>query len=261
MWSAFFHTVLYQPLFNAFVGLYNVVPGHDVGLVILVLTILIRLVVYPLTASSIKSQRSLQELQPKMEEIKKLYAKDPQKQAQATMELYKSNKINPFSSCLPLLVQLPILIALYWVMRDALNSSFDIAAPLYSFVANPGKINAVSFGWFDFAKPNIVLAVFAGLAQFIQTKTLSRKIAPPTAGSGAKDENMVATMNKQMLYIMPAMTVFIGMSMPAGLTWYWFWSTILMAGQQLIMMRKKDEKAGPNLPKEGEAITGEVVKK
>ena len=73
MFSQLFHVVLYQPLFNIFVGLYNIVPGHDVGVVILIITILIRLLVYPLTASSIKSQKSLQELQPKLEELKKQF--------------------------------------------------------------------------------------------------------------------------------------------------------------------------------------------
>src|SRR3989344_1025229 len=246
-----FHTILYQPIFNVFVSLYNVIPGHDVGLVILAVTILVRLVLYPLTSSSIKAQRSMQELQPKMAALKKQYADDKQKQTQAIMELYKTNKVNPITSCLPMLVQLPILIALYMVLRDGLASK-DLAGHLYSFVSNPGTINQISLGFFNMAKPNYVLAVLAGLAQYWQAKTLSRKSPPQEAGGGAKDEAMMSMMNKQMLYFMPAMTVIIGFSLPAGLTLYWFFSTLLMALQQVWSFKKHKTS--------GNIIEGEVVK-
>jgi YidC/Oxa1 family membrane protein insertase len=236
MFSNLFHSALYQPLFNIFVGLYDLLPFHDVGAVILAITVLLRLAFYPLTAKSIKAQRSLQELQPKMEEIKKQFPNDQQKIAQATMELYKTHKVNPLASCLPILIQLPILIALYWVMQDGLASA-NLSQELYSFVPNPGKLNAKSFGFLDLSKPSIVLSLLAGIAQFLQAKTMSRKQPPKQAGEGGKDENMMAIMNKQMLYFMPAMTVIIGISLPSGLTLYWFWSTILMAAQQFYMSK------------------------
>jgi YidC/Oxa1 family membrane protein insertase len=248
---ALFHTILYQPIFNLFVFLYNVLPGHDVGLVIVAITVLVRLVLYPLTSSSVKSQRSLQDLQPKMTAIKLQYADDKQKQTQAIMEMYKNNKVNPLASCLPMLIQLPILIALYAVLRDGLNSK-NLADSLYSFVSNPGTINQISLGLFNLAKPNYVLAVLAGLAQFWQAKTLSRKTPPAQAGAGAKDEAMMSMMNKQMLYFMPVMTVLIGLRLPAGLTLYWFFGTVLMALQQMWLFKGKN--------KNGNIIEGEIVK-
>src|SRR3989344_6130441 len=169
-----FNAILYQPIFNVFVFLYNFIPGHDVGLVILAITILVRLALYPLTNSSIKAQRSMQELQPKMEAVKKEFATDKQKQTQAIMELYKTNKVNPITSCLPMLIQLPILIALYMVLQDGLASK-DLVKSLYSFVSNPGTINQISLGIFNMAKPNYVLAILAGGAQYWQAKTLMRK--------------------------------------------------------------------------------------
>ncbi|MDD2758598.1 MAG: membrane protein insertase YidC, partial [Patescibacteria group bacterium] len=146
MFSNLFHTILYQPIFNFFVGLYNIIPGHDVGLVIIIITILVRVIVYPLTSSSIRAQKSMQDLQPKIEAVKKEFAADQQKQAAALMQLYKDNKVNPFASCLPLLIQLPVLIALYMVMRDGLMAD-KFSTELYSFVTNPGKLNAISFGF------------------------------------------------------------------------------------------------------------------
>ncbi len=247
-----FHTVLYQPIFNVFVFLYNVIPGHDVGLVILAITILVRLVLYPLTSSSIKSQRSLQDLQPKMAAIKLQYPDDKQKQTQAIMEMYKNNKVNPLASCLPVLIQLPILIALYKVLQDGLHSK-NLADSLYSFVSNPGTINQISLNFINMANPNYVLAVLAGLAQYFQAKTLSRKTPPLQAGEGSKDEAMMSMMNKQMLYFMPVMTVLIGLNLPAGLTLYWFFGTLLMALQQIWLFKNHDAKKGG-------VIEGQIVK-
>lgn len=260
MISSIFNTILYQPLFNAFVGLYNIVPGHDVGIVILVITVILRLILYPLTGSSIKAQKSLQELQPKLEEIKKQYPDDKQKQAQATMELYRTHKVNPFASCLPLLIQLPILIALYWVFSASLNESqiaSNLANNLYPFVNNPGNISPITMGIFNLGKPNVVLAILAGVAQYLQARTMSRKMPPKNAGAGAKDEGMAAMMNKQMLYFMPGLTILIGLSLPAGLTLYWFWSTILMALQQWYMNKKN----GNGSSTSSGVVEGEVVKK
>lgn len=229
-----FQVVLTQPMFNAFVGLYNLIP--DVGVVILIITVLIKVVLYPLTASSIKSQKALTDLQPKLDAIKKECKGDKQKLAQETMRLYKENKVNPMASCLPLLIQLPILIALYYVLRDGLTTTnFDT---LYSFVKSPGQINTVSFGLVDLKNANIILAVLAGAAQFWQAKMMMRKKAPKEAGEGAKDENMMSMMNKQMLYMMPIMTVFIGWQLPGGLTLYWLLSTVLTALQQVIVFKK-----------------------
>lgn len=253
MITSLFNTIFYRPLFNFFVELYNILPGHDVGLVILVITVLLRLAVYPLTASSIKAQRSMQALQPKLEALKKQYKDDQQKMAQATMELYRNNKVNPLSSCLPLLIQLPILLALYWVMSDFLSST-NFSAQLYSFVKNPGTINPLSFGYLNLLNPNIWLAILAGGAQFLQAKTMSHQMPPPNAGEGAKDESMVAMMNKQMLYMMPIMTVLIGWRLPAGLTLYWFWSTILMAAQQYYMTCQDKKTLIKDQPLEGEVI-------
>ncbi len=255
MISSLFHLVLYKPIFNLFVELYNILPGHDVGIVIFVVTVLIRLVLYPLTNSSIRAQKSMAELQPKLQHIQKEYVNDKQKQAQATMELYKKHKINPLSSCLPMLIQLPILLALFWVLRDGLASN-KLGENLYSFVHNPGTINAMSLGFINLAKPSIVLALLAGVAQFFQAKTLSRKQPPKEAGEGGKDEGMAAMMNKQMLYMMPVMTAIIGIRFPAGLTLYWFLSTALMVLQQLIITKKSTHTP----PSSGTVIEGEIVK-
>lgn len=153
-----------------------------------------------------------------------------------------------------MLVQLPILIALYLVLRDGLASK-DIALSLYSFVHNPGTINPISLGVFNLSTPSIVLSVLAGAAQFWQAKSLMRKSPPATAGKGAKDEDMMAMMNKQMLYVMPVLTAIIGFKLPAGLTLYWCISTALMALQQQWLAKKIPTSSGPAAP----VIEGKIV--
>lgn len=229
-----YNTLLYEPIFNLMVFLYNTISFQDIGVAIILLTLIIKLFLYPLSVKSIKAQKALQDLQPKMEEIKRKYKKQPEVLGREMMALYKREKISPTSSCLPLLIQMPFLIAVYHVFRNGFKvETLDL---LYPFVNNPGSINPVAFGFINFSERSILLAILAGAAQFWSSKMLISKKQPNVPG--AKDEGMTANMNKQMLYIMPAITIFIGISLPAGLTFYWFLTTLLTAFQQLYIFKK-----------------------
>ncbi|MFH1253674.1 MAG: YidC/Oxa1 family membrane protein insertase [Candidatus Uhrbacteria bacterium] len=234
-----FHTILYQPLFNLLIWLYNVIPGHDLGFAIIGISLLIRLALWPLSRVSLKSQKALQDLQPKLEEIKVQYKDDKEKLAKAMMELYKSEKVNPMSSCLPLLIQLPILWALYRVLSDGMN--MESLVNLYPFVVRPEFINLNFLGFINLAEPHVVMAVIAGILQFVQTKMLMAKRPPKKVRKdpGAKDEDMMTQMNKSMLYLMPVMTVVIGASLPGGLTLYWIIMNVFAIIQQFLTFKKK----------------------
>lgn len=236
MLGQLYHIIFYQPIFNLLIWFYNIVPGHDIGLAIIFVTIIIKIVLYPFSLQGIKAQKALQDLQPKTDDLKKQYKDDQPGLAKATMELYKKEKVSPFSSCLPLLIQFPFLIAVYSVFRNGLSNKqgFDI---LYPFVHNPGNISVIAFGFFDMAKANIILAVLAGAAQYWVSKMLVSKKQPQVPG--AKDEDMTSIMNKQMTLFMPIITIFIGLSLPAGLTLYWFITTLLTGVQQLYFFKKK----------------------
>lgn len=230
MLKEIFTAVLYQPLYNLLIWFYNVIPGNDLGIAIIFLTIFVKILLYPLFTQSIKSQKALSEIQPKVDELNKKYKDQKDKLGLALMELYKKEKVNPFSSCLPLLIQLPFLIAVYQVFIHGLtNGSFDI---LYPFINNPGKINTLSLGIIDLAKKSVVLAILAGIAQFWQSKMMISKKAIKSSNT------LTLNMNKQMIYLMPLITIFIGSSLPAGLTLYWLFTTILSAFQQLIIFKK-----------------------
>jgi len=243
-----FTVIFYQPILNLLVFLYNTVSFNDFGIAIILMTVVIKLVFWPLGRKAIKSQKALQDLQPKIEEIKQQYKDDKAGLSRATMDLYKNNKVNPFSSCLPLLIQLPFLWAVYRVFRDGIANNLEL---VYSFIIKPEHINTISFGFLDLSHKNIYLAVLAGLAQFWQAKMMITK-KPAIKTPGSRDESMTAIMNKQMLYFMPAITVFIGASLPGGLTLYWFIFTLLTALQQILTFNKKTNT--------NKTIEGKIVK-
>jgi YidC/Oxa1 family membrane protein insertase len=247
--NSLFTTVFYQPILNLLVFLHETVSFSDMGIAIVIFTAVIKLLLWPLNRKSIEAQKSLQDLQPKLDELKVKYKDDKVGLSQATMSLYKEHKVNPFSSCLPLLIQFPFLIAVFNIFKDGVNNKLDL---VYPFINHPETLNMMSLGFLDLSKPNIYLAILAGAAQFWQSRMMLAK-KPSVKTEGAKDENMAAIMSKQMMYFMPALTVFIGISLPGGLTLYWFLMTLFTALQQLLIFKKKDNKIT-------EIIEGEIIK-
>ncbi len=226
----FFHLILTRPLLNILIWFYNIIPGQDMGWAIIALTLLIRLILLPSFQKSLRSQKELQQLQPKLQELKEKHKGDKEAETKAVLEFYKQNKVNPFSSCLPLLVQLPILIALYQVFLRGLNG--EISGELYSFVANPGKINTMFLGLVDLTKSNFLFAALAGVSQFVQSKMMVPKNPP------AGQDQVAKLMSAQFTYFMPILTIVIAMSLPAGLSLYWVTITLFAIGQQYYIMKK-----------------------
>jgi len=229
-----FNLILYQPLFNALVFLYQYLPGRDFGVAVIILTILIRIILYPLMVQSIKSQKVLSELQPKIQEIQSKYKDDKEKQARATMELYQKEKINPFGGCLPLLLQLPILIALYQVFWKGLRP--EAMTNLYSFIPNPGSIDPTFFGLINLGQASLILALLAGITQFFQTKMITPKTAKVKKGD--QMSQFSGMMQKQMLYFFPIFTVFILWRLPAAIALYWIITALFSIGQQYLIFKK-----------------------
>lgn len=244
---AIFDLLIYNPLYNLLIIVYNFVPFHDFGVAIIIVTLLIKFALIPLSKKQIESQKKMQELQPKIKEVQNKHKGDKEKQSRALMELYKEHKTNPFSGCLPMIVQLVFLIAIYRVLFNISNANLMVdSAGLYSFVHNPGQIGKIFLGIIDLASvvdfkhitiaslPHIILVVMAAGAQFIQTKMLMAKQTPTPAG---KEADFSQVMSKQMLYLGPAMTLFIGIKFPAGLALYWLVSTGFMIAQQYYIQK------------------------
>jgi len=227
-----FDVFLYRPIFNFLVLVYDYFPLQDFGLSIIIVTVVIRAILYLPSVKALRSQVAMQKLQPQISEIQKKYKNDKEKQAQETLELYKKEKINPFSGLFLILIQLPILIALYRVFGYGLDPKELLN--LYSFIPNPEHINPMFFKLVDLSNPNIIFAVLAGLTQFFQTKMLLPKI-----NKDQKKNNDVSSMvQKQMVYLFPFITIAILFKLPSALGLYWTASGIFSIAQQYIIMKK-----------------------
>lgn len=234
--------ILYQPLLNLLIIFYHFL-GHNMGIAIIALTLLVRLILFPSTFKSLLAQKKLKEIQPEMEKIKKDHGHDKQKMAQAQMELYKRHGVNPFSSCLPLLFQFPIFIALYQVfLKLAQTPQLNM---LYSFVPRPEAINT-HFLWLNLAKPDpfYILPILAGLAMFWQSKMTMPEQSQQSAiskkqpgAAGDKMQDFQKIFSKQMLYLFPLMTVFIALKLPSALALYWVVTTLFGVIQQYLIFK------------------------
>jgi len=212
--------------FNILIFLYNNL-GQSMGLAIIALTVLVRLILWPSQGKALRAQKELNALQPELKQLQEKHKGDQAKQAKAMMDFYKERKVSPFSSCLPLLIQFPLIIALYQVFRVGMNQ--ESLTMLYPFIHRPDSINTIFLGYFNLAQPEkYVLPILTGASQFIQ----SRMAMPKSLGQA---DNAQMAISKQMIYFLPIMTVVIAMSLPSALPLYWFVTTLLAILQQYLI--------------------------
>lgn len=233
--SQLWNAILYRPIYNALLFFSYIVPGHNLGIAIILLTILIRTILLSPSQRAMKAQRRMQEVQPMLESIKEKYKGDQQRIAQETMAIWKTHKVNPMGSCLPLLLQFPILIALFWVIKNGLNP--DELHLLYkTYEGFSLKDISTNFAWMDLTKVNTyVLPIIIGLLQFLQMKLAIAK----TKKAGQPIKNEMAIANNVMTYMMPVMIAVFTASLPAGVGVYWGVSTIYGIFQQLVVNKSK----------------------
>ena len=238
-----YDAIVYEPLYNSIVFFADLFPGANFGLAIIATTILIKFLFLSLSKKQIETQKKMQEIQPKLKEIQQKYKNDKERQAKELMEFYRTNKVNPFSGCLPLLVQIFFLITIYQIIMKISATGFSIdSSLLYPFVSNPGTLSHTFFGIADLAVPSALFAILAAIGQYFQMKMLI-KMQPEKSKDVKKDTDepdFATIMNKQMLYIGPALTLWIGFTFPAGLSLYWLVSTIFAIIQQQFILKKKE---------------------
>ncbi|MFH1608827.1 MAG: YidC/Oxa1 family membrane protein insertase [Patescibacteria group bacterium] len=236
MITQIWHVALYDPLLNVLAMLVSFVPGGDLGVAVIILTILVKLILFPLSHRSIKNQAKMKLLEPELSKIKKSGA-TKEEQARQTMELYKKYKTNPFSGCLLILIQLPIIFALYYVFLKGIT--FD-GGLLYSFVSVPEKVSMSFLGILDIGGKSLVLAIIAGVSQFFQAYFMPKSVS--VSGSDKKDKSFQATfaksMSMQMKYVFPFIVAFIAYSVSGAIALYWVTSNIFTIGQQIYVNRK-----------------------
>ncbi len=223
---------LVNPITQVLIFLYGLT--QNLGIAILLLTLAIRGILVPITIPSLKSAKKMQELKPKLDQLKAKFKNDKQKLQLAQLELYKQEGINPAAGCLPQIAQLLVLIALYQVFIKFINGN-----------QIDGHALNLSFLWLNLSKPDplFILPVLAGVSQLVLSVMMmsgleSHVQAPKVKVEKKKEEDnleMAQSMQQQMLFIMPVMTGLIALKFPSGLALYWVATTVFSVVQQYII--------------------------
>lgn len=261
-----FHIFVFQPVYNLIIFCADFFPGADFGVAIVSSTVLIKLMFLSLSKKQIESQKQMQEIQPKIKELQTRFKDDKERQSREIMKFYKESGVNPLMGCLPMIVQIVFLVAIYRVILSISETGFAAnPAELYPFVSDPGVLSR-HFLFADLAVPNVVFAVLAAAGQFYQMKMLMsakhREATlkdPGKAVSGKKkkpteekEPDFATMMNQQMLYLGPVMTLFIGFRFPAALSLYWLVSTIFSIAQQWYVLGKRTFSRAAGTGKDGQ---------
>lgn len=236
LFKSLFRTLIYVPMLNALVAALIYTPGHYLGIAVIILTIIIRTLLLIPSQKGMKAQKRMQEMQPKLEELKKKYEGDQARIAQETMLLWKTHKVSPFSSCLPLLIQMPILIALFYAINGGLSP--DKHGLLYSFLPSFSldSVNPHFLGLNLLEHSFVILPLIVGVLQFLQIQLMSAR------NKGKKDSKLpteIETANKMMKYIMPVMIAVFTAQLPSAVGLYWGVSTFYGILQQLVVNKEQ----------------------
>lgn len=235
-----YNTIIYAPLYNALIYFVAHMPAGDIGLAVVILTIGARLILSPLSYKSIKSQIEMKALAPKIQELQAKYKDDKARLSQETFALYKEHKVNPFSGCLAVLLQLPIIFALYKVFINDLSASADL---LYSNLVVPATISYQFLGFFDISEKSLVLALIAGLAQFAQIRyTMGKANTETNVKATTTQEVFTQAMTKQMQYVLPVIAFIFSYTISAVIALYWATTAIFSLAQEFIVRQQIEKR-------------------
>ena len=259
----FLRAILTQPLFNLLIVIYALIPGNDFGVAIIIFTVMVRLLLWPLLKKQLHQQKAMKELQPEISKIKKKSGGDKQKEAQAMMELYKEREINPLGNLGVVFLQFPILIALFLMLRGVVDDhttvarlSYDIVKnlqPVADIISKPAEFKPFFLGIIDLSQaaytkstgiywPAVPLAFGAGLGQFLQTrqlatknkdsKTLKSLLKDAKDGKQVSQSEQNEVMTGSLTNFLPIITLIFAFGFPAALSLYWTSSSLIAVFQQ-----------------------------
>lgn len=232
-------TFVYDPLYNGLVVLMNaahLVSWVDAGIVVVIFTVIVKLILFPISKKAARTQLIMNTVAPELEAIKKKFKDDKQAQARETLAFYKQKEINPFSSIFLLFIQLPIIFALYKIFYTTGFSSVNTEI-LYSWVSIPPAIGTHFLGLIDVSQKSAILAILAAVSQYFQINISMPKSAPRQEGAKLHDD-LVRNMQTQMKYVFPVMILFISWNVAGALALYWVTSNLFMIAQELYIRKQ-----------------------
>ncbi len=243
MFSYIWHTIFFDPVYNTLIFFVDTVRGGDVGLAIIATVVVVKLILLPLSIKAAKTQKIMRDIEPKLREIKEKRKEDKQAQAQDMLALYKEYNLNPFASVFLILLQIPIIFALYFAVYKGGGIPLPEVntALLYSFVAIPTQVSTMFLGIVDVTGRSMVLALGAGITQYIYTHMTLPKLAErdPEATPSFKDD-FARNMHIQMKYVMPVLIVFIAYTISAAIALYFFVSNLVMVAQEFYVRKHRN---------------------
>jgi YidC/Oxa1 family membrane protein insertase len=235
MISETFHAVVYTPLYNALIGILSIGSWVDVGVAVIVLTLCVKTLLFPLSLKASRTQRAMKKIEEPMKEIREKYKDNREEQGRKLLELYREHNINPFSSIIVVFIQLPVILGLYFVFYKGGLPVVDTTL-LYGFVHEPVQISMQFLGMVDMAGKNAVLAVLAGLTQHYQAH-ISLPAVGPRKENATFQEDFARSMQTQIKYVLPVIIVFVAYVASAAVALYWITSNIFAIGQEMYVRR------------------------
>lgn len=245
-------TIFYEPLYNGLIFLVSVIPGADLGIAVIILTLIVKFVLFPISHKSSRAQADMKAIEPEVRALQEKYKGNKEEIAKKTMELYRTRGVNPFSGCVSILIQFPIIIALYWVFFSGIKVPPETVASLpghiegafldknilYSFVHMPEylKINFLNF--IDMTGKSILLAAIAGISQYVQMKGIFPDVGGFPKATGSWKDDLSRGMAFQMRYIMPVMVFVFAYTISAAVALYWSVSNIFTLIQEEMFRRR-----------------------
>lgn len=231
--SSIYHSLVFDPLYNSLIFLFKIFPWADAGIIVIILTVLVRLILYPLSRKAVLTQARMAEIAPELNAIKEKYKNNSEEQARRTLALYKEKKVNPFSGILVIIIQIPIILALYQIFMKlpAIDSNV-----LYSFITAPQFINTSFLGLIDISGKSILIALLAAASTYFQFIVSTKGQKEPTGDTFS--DNLARSMQKQMKYVFPVIVFFISYQISGVIALYWLTTNLFSIGQELFIKRK-----------------------
>ncbi len=231
--SFLYHTLFFDPLYNLLVALFKVLPWADAGIIVIILTVIVRLIMFPLSRKAVITQVKMAEIGPEIAMIKERYKDQAEELAKQTLSLYREKGVNPFSGILVILIQIPIIFALYQIFLHfpVINTTL-----LYSFVSVPSIINTTFLGIMDITSKSIPLALFAAVSTYFQFQISTQgQILSKDNSFGS---NLARSMQTQMKYFFPVIVFFISYNISGVIALYWLTTNLFSIVQELFVRRR-----------------------
>jgi YidC/Oxa1 family membrane protein insertase len=227
-----FNTFFYDPLYNLLVLFLRATPHGDIGVSIILLTILVKVVLYPLYKSSTVTQHKMKKVEKEIKGLKEKHKADQKELALKTMEVYKRENIKPFSSIIALFIQIPLFIALYLIFSKGIHNN---PAHLYSFITYPERVSNLAFGLFDVSKKFIAIGFFTAASYLLLAITQSKMMGKTEGDKDSFAYQFNDMLKKQMLYVFPIVTGVTAAAFPSAIGLYWITSNLLGALQAFLV--------------------------